>query len=375
MHLINHCDKANGHVNVSVDLACTQSRMGHQVAFTCARGDYIDLLESYGVQVFHACEPHRNIRQFFESGRLIWRAVRAFRPDVIHIHMAAQAVMAQPLRMFGYKTVTTVHNEFDRSVWLMGLASRIVMVSEAGAAAMRRRGFSRKAVRVVINGTIGTPRLPENFTPASIGRPAIITVCGMHRRKGVVDLIHAFKQVVTEVPGAHLHLVGEGPEQADYERLAETLGVSRTVHFLGYRADPRQYLKASDIFVLASHADPGPLVIAEARNAGCAIVATNVGGIPEMLDFGAAGILVEPRRPDQLAQAMLKLLKDPEVLAEYSQLAKANVERFTVGRVCRDLDAIYTELASEPNTVRSAPACADVLTKSQDDLRVDLTSH
>jgi len=344
MHLVNHCGKANGHVNVSIDLACTQAKNGHTVGYTCAMGDYIPLLQSFGVQVYKVTEPHRNLGQFFSAQRQFWNAVRDFRPDVIHVHMAAQNVLVQPYRLFGYKTVTTVHNEFDRSVWLMGLASRIVAVSKAGAAAMVRRGFSSKKVRIVLNGTVNSPRLPKNFTVAEVTHPAIVTVCGLHHRKGIRDLLEAFGVVKQTSPTANLYLLGEGPSLAEYQELARTLGVAESVHFLGYRDDPREYLYAADIFVLASHADPGPLVIAEARNAGCAIVATDVDGIPEMLDHGKAGILVPPKRPDLLAAAIDGLLADRVELKKYATLANQNVERLTIDRVCREMDTIYAEL-------------------------------
>jgi len=344
MHLVNHCGKANGHVNVSVDLACSQAAKGHAVAYTCSVGDYIPLLESYGVRVFQVEQPHRNVSGFFSAHFRLWKAIRAFRPDVLHVHMAAQSVLTQPLRLLGYKTVTTVHNEFDRSVWLMGLASRIVTVSKAGAQAMRKRGFGQQKVRIVLNGSIGSPRLPTQFGIADIRHPAIVTVCGLHHRKGVADLLHAFKVVNTDVPASHLYILGEGPSREEYEALSRTLGLESNVHFLGYRDDPREYLYAADIFVLASHADPGPLVIAEARNAGCAIVATDVDGIPEMLDHGEAGILVPPKQPERIAEAIVGLLSDPAELQKYSELSKRNVERFTIDRVCRELDAIYAEL-------------------------------
>jgi len=133
--------------------------------------------------------------------------------------------------------------------------------------------------------------------------------------------------------------------QAEYQHLSKSLGIEDNVHFLGYRNDPREYLFAADIFVLASHADPGPLVIAEARNAGCAIIATNVDGIPEMLDYGKAGILVEPRHPEMIAEAIEGLLGDASSLKKYSDLAKQNVSRFTISRVCQDMDQIYNEIA------------------------------
>jgi glycosyltransferase involved in cell wall biosynthesis len=191
---------------------------------------------------------------------------------------------------------------------------------------------------------VGSPRLGAVFTAAALSHPSVLTVCGMHPRKGVADLLQAFVLVVKEFPSARLYLAGEGPMLEEYKQLAATLGLGERAVFLGYCDDPRQYLAAADIFVLASHADPGPLVIAEARNAGCAIVASNVDGIPAMLDAGGAGMLVPPRAPERLAEAINSLLADPELLNEYKVRAATGKERFTVERVCRDMETIYAEL-------------------------------
>lgn len=342
--MINHCSKANGHVNVSVDMACTQALSGHSVAYSCSSGDYIPLLRTSGVKLYHIDQPHHGVTKLLSSQWQLWKIIKDFQPDVIHVHMAAQNVLVQPYRIFGYKTVTTVHNEFDRSVHLMGLATRIVTVSRAGSQAMIKRGFNMKKVRTVLNGTVGSPRLSPKFEVANLKRPAIITVCGMHHRKGVSDLLNAFSIVHSRFSSANLYLVGSGPSLTEYKTLSEQLGISMRTHFLGHQDDPREYLSAADIFVLASHADPGPLVIAEARNAGCAIVATNVDGIPEMLNSGAAGIMVPPKRPDLIAQAINNLLSDPAELEKYTRMARQNADHFTVGRVCRDMDEIYAEL-------------------------------
>jgi glycosyltransferase involved in cell wall biosynthesis len=344
MHLVNHCGKANGHVNVSVDLACVQSKNGHAVGYACSAGDFIPLLQQYGVEVFEVAEPHRGVRNFLLAQYSLWKAIRRFKPQVVHVHMAALSALMQPYRLFGYKIVTTVHNEFARSVRLMGFATRIVVVSQKGREAMITRGFRASKIRIVLNGTIGSPRLPAEFVAADIEHPAIITVCGLHPRKGVDDLLRAFKLVTAKFGDARLYIIGEGPFQAEYEALARALDIDKKTCFLGYQDDPRRYLEPADIFVLAAHADPGPLVIAEARNAGCAIVATDVGGIPEMLDQGAAGITVPPHRPDLLAREIEGLLSDPLKLQKYASLAKRNVSRFSVERVCRDMDEVYRDV-------------------------------
>lgn len=344
LHLANHCNRANGHVHVSVDMACTQVKQNHIVAYACSGGDYVELLQKNGVQVFFLPEPHRNFKKFFSALSQFYYIIKNFKPDVVHVHMAAQNALVQPFRLFGLKTVTTIHNEFDRSVRLMGFASRIVCVSKRGAAAMHRLGFPLSKIRVVTNGPVNSPRLPAAFKSASLQHPAVLTVCGMHHRKGVADLLHAFKLVLADHPEAHLYLVGEGPSRAEYEALAASLGLGGRAVFVGHLIDPRPYMLAADIFVLASHFDPGPLVVAEARHAGCAIVATEVDGIPEMLDDGLSGILVPPKQPDALARALKQLLSNQPEIERYAALAKKNVERFAIERVCWDTERVYGEI-------------------------------
>jgi glycosyltransferase involved in cell wall biosynthesis len=103
-------------------------------------------------------------------------------------------------------------------------------------------------------------------------------------------------------------------------------------------------LLGSDLFVLASHAEPGALVLPEAREAGCAIVATSVDGIPEMLDNGKAGVLVPPRRPDLLADAIIKVLTDKALLADMRARARSNLDHFTVDRASKECISIYKSL-------------------------------
>ncbi len=350
LHISNHCGKANGNVNVAVDLACTQARGGHEVAFASSGGDFVPLMEGYGVKHFFVPRPHQGFVPFAFTSAVahLYATVAKFRPDIVHVHMAAHNIALQPLRLFGLKIVTTVHNEFDWAVWIMGLADRVISVSKTGAKAMVARGVSPSRSRVVLNGSVESPRLPETFSPQKVDHPAILSVCGMHHRKGVADLITAFEVVHRTFGEAHLYLLGEGPSLEEYQALAVQLGVGDVVHFLGFLDDPRPYLYSCDIFVLASHADPGPLVIAEARRAGLAIVATNVDGIPEMLDHGRAGILIPPRAPEQLAAAISSLLEDPAKIETYRQAARKDTDRFTISRVRKDVDAIYDEILPVP---------------------------
>jgi glycosyltransferase involved in cell wall biosynthesis len=120
--------------------------------------------------------------------------------------------------------------------------------------------------------------------------------------------------------------------------------VSDRIHFEGFQPEPQGYLQSTDIFVLASHQEPFGLVLSEAREAGCAIVASQVDGIPEALDGGRAGILVPPANPAALAEAIAQLLQNYDWLNTWKCLAQENLEWLSIKRVNNETLAVYSEL-------------------------------
>ena len=102
-------------------------------------------------------------------------------------------------------------------------------------------------------------------------------------------------------------------------------------------------MQSADIFVLPSRAEPAGLVLAEAREAGCAIIGSNVGGIPEMVQNGEAGVLVPPASVEGLAEALIDLLREPSRLADMRRRAQINIEHMFVERVARETENVYRE--------------------------------
>jgi glycosyltransferase involved in cell wall biosynthesis len=319
--------------------------MGHSVGLISKGGAFDDLLATYGVDYIRI-DQTRRVLTILRAISKLRQTVQTFHPDIIHAHMMTGAVLAFMLRPFmRFKLVTTVHNEFEKAAILMGLGERVFAVSHAVAESMERRGVSKSKLRVVINGPIGSPRLSAELPMAkTLKRPAIVFVGGLHPRKGVADLITAFKTTALKIPNAHLYLIGSGPYLQAYRDLAAQTGVGDQIEFCGQQKDPRSYLLGADLFVLASHAEPAGLVLAEARGSGCAIIATAVGGIPEMLDGGEAGILVPPQRPDLLAEAMIKVLSDGNLLSDLRKRSKHNIEYFTIDRAAKEYLTRYEEL-------------------------------
>lgn len=349
LHVLNHTYRLNGHVHAAVDLACAQAALGHEVAVCSAGGSFDALLAANSVETMVLDQERRPDTAVKAIAALI-RHVRRARVDVVHAHMMTSALLAWPAcRVAGIPLVTTVHNEFQKSSILMGIGTRVIAVSAAVGRSMALRGVPCSRLRVVLNGTIGAARFDGIArTPKRLASPSVLFVGGLHPRKGLADLVAAFAIVHRSHPAAHLTVVGEGPHRADYEAAAATAGCAAAVTFTGAENDPRAYLLGADIFVLPSHADPAPLVLSEAREAGCAIVATDVDGIPELLEGGAAGLLVPPRDPQRLAAAILSLAEDPAALAAWRRNSQTNISHMNVDRVARDTLAIYAECARAP---------------------------
>lgn len=346
MHFLNHLRPLNGHVHVAVDLACGQADLGFPVGIASGGGEIFEpLLQAHHVEHWRINQARRPLNLLRALLRLR-RTIIAFRPDVIHAHMMTSAVLAALLRpFFKFKLVTTVHNEFSHSAILMGLGDRVVAVSQAVAASMERRGIPRKKMRVVLNGPLGSPRLAPSPPPAqALDRPAIVFVGAMTQRKGVHDLIEAFRLAADRIPSAHLYLIGWGPRIYARMKQAARSGVAERIVFCKSHLDPRPWMLGADLFVLPSLAEPGGLVLAEARGAGCAVIATDVGGNAEMLDDGRAGILVPPQRPDLLAEEIVRALENPAELARWRKQAQQNIENFRVERVVRDYLDQYREI-------------------------------
>jgi glycosyltransferase involved in cell wall biosynthesis len=166
----------------------------------------------------------------------------------------------------------------------------------------------------------------------------------MFQRKGIAELIEAFEQVAKRFPSAHLYLVGDGSDRPAFETQAASSSVSTHIHFEGFQSNPKPYLLAAEVFVLASLRDSCPLVISEAREVGCAIVASNVDGIPEQLDEGQSGILVPPGDVPALANAIESLLASSTERDKWKRAALQNLERLTVANMVEEVAAVYHEL-------------------------------
>jgi glycosyltransferase involved in cell wall biosynthesis len=346
-------------MNVAVDLACKQSERGHDVAFASAGGSYVDLIGRYGVAHFHLEQPWRKPVALSHAYFRLCSILRQLQPDIVHAHMVTGAILARAARSGGrFRLITTVHNEWQRSAILMAVGDRVIAVSAAVGAQLERRGVPKRRIRVVRNGPIGSPRRRGESESAGPGRPrldrpALVTVAGLYHRKGIGDLIAAFAMIAGQYPSASLYIVGDGPDRSAFEAQAGQTPFAGRIKFMGFFKDPHALLTQADIFILASRKDPMPLVIPEAREAGCAIIATHVDGIPEGLDNGQAGVLVPPRNPPALAEAMARLLDDPNEIDLWRRRAASNLDWLRLDRTVDETLHVYDDALGQAEAQRN----------------------
>lgn len=350
LHIMNDVtDQGNGIVNTAVDLAIEQVRQGHVVAIASSGGGYETLLKCSGVQHLRLDQSRDGV-QLWRAALLFRRQLHDFEPDVVHAHMRTGLLLAWLwAHIYRFPLVAHAHNVHERESILMGLAKRVIVVSQSVAQTMTKQGVPSRKIRVVLNRTLGTPRQPRlvDIRPAPLAGQPIVTVAGMNHRKGIAELIAAFEVVGSQFEDAHLYLVGDGPERSLFEAQAQRSSWRDRIHFEGFQHTPQAYMLGADVFVLASRRESFGLVLIEARQAGCAIVASDIDGVAEALDGGRAGLLVPPQEVTALAGALSRLLASEEERRKWQSNAMKGLEAFHINAMAREVENVYYELTGE----------------------------
>lgn len=321
-------------------------------------------LEDAGIRLvpLHA----RNLRDVSAFRRLL-RFLREEKIDVVHAHLTYSATWASlASRLTGIPSIATLHvappSGRDRRALRDRLmrfvvnrwATLVVMVSDAlKNDYVAAGGLSAKKMRTVHNG-IELQRFERDRAEcrARLGRElqipeaslVVVTVSVLREGKGIEVLLDA----ATRVPEARFLIVGDGAKRDEWKQLATRLGVAGRVHWAGHRSDVDALLAGCDLFVHPSLADALPTVLMEAMAARLPVVASNVGGIPEIVEVEATGRLVPPGDPARLAAEITDLLRDPVRRDRMGAHARVVAEkRFSTDSWIARLERVYEEAMQE----------------------------
>lgn len=228
-----------------------------------------------------------------------------------------------------------------RELLATGVHARDIEVVRAGVECERFVGGDRAGTRAAL-------RIGERET-------LILVPARLHPAKGHLDLIAAMPAIVHAAKGAQVLFAGEGPFRGELEAAVRRAGLAGRIGLLGHRDDVPDLLAAADIIALPSHVEGLPSAILEAYAAERAVVATDVGGVRELLRDGDEGRLVPAREPAMLARALIELANRPQLRLEMGLRASARVRReFHVAAATRRLEATYERWMGEAGLAGAA---------------------
>ncbi|WP_367138424.1 glycosyltransferase family 4 protein [Saccharothrix sp. HUAS TT1] len=298
------------------------------------------------------------------AGRRARAVVRAWRPDVVHAQDRRAGLVGAGLR-WGHEVVQTYHGVPDDvgEEWFRGVPravgpsayTRAVLAADAVVArAVRRTVVPASEMGSFLSRRLRVPgdrlvHIDNCVEPAHVQPPVgvvrrLVFVGLLVERKGLATLLTALARPGVMPEDATLTVVGDGPERERAERLAAELG--GRVEFLGFREDVPELLRHHDALVLPSVMEQQPLVVAEAMAAGKPVVATDTGGVADMLG-GAGGLLAAPGDVEQLAGRLRELFAEPEPGRVGRLLAERARERFAPEVCARRHLALYREVVRE----------------------------
>lgn len=253
------------------------------------------------------------------SYKVFHKAMKAFAPDVIHCHLDVSYSWIWAI-LNNKPLVNTMHSDPYR--WLDKRVS-VVVKAKALLGKLRVIGCSRLTMELVKKcyglkpeqvGYIYNPVSVSDFTAADLSadRLEFVAMGRLHEVKNYPMMLRAFKRAAAVCENMRLEIAGTGPDEEKLKALTEELGLSDKVFFLGNVQDIPGLLKTKHILLLSSVSEACPMVILEAMAAGLPIIATKVGGVPELVADN--GILVESKDEDGFAEAMVTLAEDRGLL-------------------------------------------------------------
>ena len=274
------------------------------------------------------------------------------KPDVVHTHLNVIKYAAVAARLCGIRCVHTVHNvaheeaegrlqKITNTIYFRrGWAVPVALSPKVQATILSFYGLKEEQVPMIYNGVdLGKCCLKEQY---GLSKPAgLLHIGRFNEQKNHKGLLEAFAQIVKTFPDCCLQLIGDGDLEEETRNHVKDLGLQEKVLFLGNQTNVYPFLQEADLFLLPSKFEGMPMTIIEAMGTGLPIVASAVGGVPDMLEDGVSGILV-PCDPDAVAQAVLQLLEQKDLREKLGTHALENSRRFSAEYMAQCYCDIYT---------------------------------
>ncbi len=325
------------------------------------------------------------------GGRLDWRGdaqafaailreMRSFRPHIVHTHTAKAGLLGRlAARWAGVPVVVHTYHGHILDGYFSPLKARAILAVERALARVTDRLVSvSETVRdELLAKEIGRPDqhavvpLGLDLKPflladgqrgsfkrelgVGAGDPLVGIVARLVPIKDHDTFLQAAHRVAAQLPNCHFILVGDGERRGELERLVARLGLGSRVRFLGWRADLARIYPDLDVVALCSRNEGSPVSLIEAMAAARPVVATRVGGVPDLVEDGVTGLLVPTGDARALAEALGTILADPERRRAMGEAGRKRVySAFSAERLIQDVDDLYTELLATKRVAAEA---------------------
>lgn len=349
-----------------VHVAVRLRSRGHEVVVGCLRGEgtLLEVLKRGNVPIveFRKGKTLLSLNGAYQLLRLAF-FIRRGRFQAVHAHDLWSNLLGVPAAWLARTPIivssrryladldwyTPLRNTVMRIIYR--LSTHITVNSRSVRDLLAKRdGLPLGKIRVLHNAVdvdrFATARRDREhlFPGTNVQSKLIAVVANMYSRvKGHTFLISAASSVCQDFPEATFVLIGDGKERASLEEQVRQAGLEKKVLFLGSRRDVPELLACCDLFVLPSEAEALPNALLEAMAAGLPVVATSVGGIPEIIADGVNGVLVPARNPRALSEAILRILQNPHFAKELSRAAQETARtQFGFDRLLAELEQLYT---------------------------------
>ena len=278
--------------------------------------------------------------------------IRRERPDAVHTHLDVIKYATMAARLAGVKNcVHTVHSLADREAegrvqklingfyFRRGWSVPVALTPEVQVSVSEFYGLPLARVPVIFNG-IDLSRCVPKTSYETKDTVTILHVGRFDVPKNHAGLLEAFRLLLETHPRCRLRLVGDGDLRPDMEALAREKGIGSFVEFCGMQSNVYPYLHDADIFALPSIYEGNPMTIIEAMGTGLPIVASQVGGIPDMITDGESGLLVKPE-PHSIRDGLVRLIDDPALRQTLGENAKKQSGVFSAEHMAQAYTSCY----------------------------------
>lgn len=311
--------------------------------------------------------PWRDINTLWQ----LYRLIRRERPDIVHTHTAKAGTVGRVAALLAGVPVIihTFHGHvlhgyfgklktaFFRGVerFLAARSSKVIAVSEKVRQDLLqyRVGDEDKVIKIPLGLELEPFRHPAPDARQRLrsewrlpeGAFAIGMIARMVPIKRHEDLFRAIPAVIEKHPNTYFIIVGDGELRPELEALADKLGITHHLVFTGFRDDRADVYSAVDLVALTSGNEGLPVAVIEALSAGKSVMATRVGGVPELIEDGVTGFIAEPYNPASIADGFLRALDNPDKTAEMGRRAQDDaIRKYSISRLVGDLETLYQSL-------------------------------